>query len=150
MRLKGIPSSFERLRLAASTPGEHGQSLLDIKNLAARHGVDLLPVQLGPAIDGPLILHLNRPPRGHFVVIRPVGHTGKLVQVIDGARDPVVLDLEALRQLDEWSGYALIPRRGPNRWVVIPAASGAILAGWLAWSRARQREARSAVTTPES
>ncbi len=44
-------------------------------------------------------------------MIRPVGHTGLLIQMLDGDRTPMVLDVEQLFGSPLWTGFALIPRR---------------------------------------
>jgi hypothetical protein len=57
-------------------------------------------------------------------VIRPVGHSGKLVQVLDPNRDPEVLDADRLERSRSWTGLALVPRRSSR--------SGQVFAGLLA------------------
>ena len=63
------------------------------------------------AIDRPMLVFLKRGSHGHFVVIRPIGHTGKLVQVIDSARGTEVVDKSDLINSPDWTGLALIPVR---------------------------------------
>jgi hypothetical protein len=105
---KGTLSQIED-SLPAPTPA--GYSLKDLQVALSRFGVQVHGVQIGtrPAdIDRPLLLHLRRGNHGHFVTVRPVGHSGKLVQLLDALRSPIVLDKADLVRSPEWSGLALV------------------------------------------
>ena len=79
------------------------------------------------APDRPAIAFLERDGHGHYAVVRPVGHSGKLVQIIDAAEgDPIVMDATDLYALRQWTGLALVPRR-PN-WPFRVAAGAAAIA----------------------
>jgi hypothetical protein len=64
---------------------------------------------------------LQKGERGHFVVIRPVGHSRKLIQVIDAASDPIIMDASDPYSSPEWTGLALIRQR--SNWTNLSLAS---------------------------
>ena len=68
----------------------------------------------------PLLAFLKVEGKGHFVAIRPVGHTGKLAQVIDSNQAPRVMDRADLVASDQWTGVVLAPRR--TDWAVVAGA----------------------------
>jgi hypothetical protein len=70
---------------------------------------------------------MNWQPSGHFIVIRPVGHSGTLVQILDPNRAPYVIEADQLHTLPGWTGIALVPDR-PN-WPLRIAAISTLLAG---------------------
>ena len=77
--------------------------------------------------------------RGHYVLVRPVGHTGKLVQVLNGVEPTRIMDKEVLFASSEWTGLVLAPRRtGWVDWVVVLLSSLSGL-GLLAWLLPRRR-----------
>jgi hypothetical protein len=63
------------------------------------------------APDGPRLAFVKRGEHGHFLALRPVGHTGRLVQVIDAGREPAILDAGRLYASPEWTGLVLAPSR---------------------------------------
>ena len=67
------------------------------------------------AIDRPMLVFLRRKGHGHYVVVRPVGHTGKLVQVIDNFGPPEVVDKATLLASPVWTGIALLRESRSNR-----------------------------------
>lgn len=95
LRLENVGIELSRIEahLPARSAGEH--SMKDVLNAAKALGIKLKGVTLRKevkAIDQTMIVFLKRGEHGHFLVIRPVGHTGKLVQVIDSAEPPDVID----------------------------------------------------------
>ena len=138
LRLEGFSVELPRVesRLPASPRG--GNSMKDLRLAARAFGMELTGVAMpkdGRAIDRPIIMFLKRGPHGHFLVVRPVGHTGKLVQVIDSVAPPAVIDKAELSASPEWTGLALVPDR-PN--VLVWAAGGVVVlcaaAAKLAWA----------------
>ena len=127
--------------LAASMPGIHprGYSLSEIRDAADRLGLPLVGARIGDdgrPPDGPSVVLINREERhGHFVVVRPIGHTGKLVQVLDPVGDPEILDAARLYSSPGWTGLALVQRhRGISRRTLLGIAAGSVGAFLLAWS----------------
>lgn len=102
--------------LKAILPARHrlGYSMEDLLNAGARLGLPLEPLRLPPgarAPDRPMIVYLKDIPTGHFAVIRPVGITGKMIQVLDPPHAPRITDFSAYSSTLAWTGRALAPRR---------------------------------------
>ncbi len=116
LHLTGRSPDLDRLRSVLGAPGPSGHSFRELRQAAARFGLSLdavvLPKQR-PAFQGPVLLFVKMGKEGHFLVVRPVGHTGHLVQVLNGERPPDVIDAERLFASPAWTGLALVPHR-PN------------------------------------
>ncbi|MGC8643131.1 MAG: cysteine peptidase family C39 domain-containing protein [Isosphaeraceae bacterium] len=122
-KLEGRGEALERLRAALPAPRAEGYSMKDLRLASLACGLRLTGVFLGKderAIDRPMLMYLRRGSRGHFLVVRPVGVTGKLVQLIDSVRAPEVMDKSELFSSREWTGLALVPN--PPRWASRPVA----------------------------
>lgn len=151
--LEGHPvePDFLLARLRPSSPA--GPSLEELRETAGACGLALRGVRLRKderAIDRPMIVFLKRSAHGHFQVVRPVGHTGKLAQVIDPNWPPAVVDQAVLFSAPEWTGIALIPDRRPGwgvriAWGLVGGGAAAGLV-WLG-SRLRRRIVRPASRT---
>ena len=103
--------------VSSALPGGRSRhySLAELRSSASKIGLDLSGVRLSggtSAPDRPALAFLKRGAHGHFVVVRPVGHSGNLVQVIDPNEKPVVVDAKVLYASPEWTGLALVPARG--------------------------------------
>ena len=143
---RSVPVSSIRRSLPALDP--NGHSMAELRDAARALGLGLTGVQFRQgdvAPDRPALIFLERDGHGHFAVIRPVGHSGKLVQIIDPAEDPFVMDAAALYALPQWTGLALVPSR-PS-WILriavgfsLVAASGAL----VIWARREHRRRRPA------
>ncbi len=123
-RLEGRRTSLEVLGSALPAPGREGYSLLDLRRAAHLGGLPLDAVVLPKrrsAIVGPTVFYLKESGAGHFIVVRPVGHTGKLIQVLDGEREPLVADADWLFASPAWTGIALVPHR--TNYLVLNAGS---------------------------
>lgn len=109
--LEGVSLDFTKLETCLPEPGPGGYSMLELREAASRLGFRLIGVrieQIESAIDRPMIAFLNRPPHGHFVVIRPIGHTGRLVQVLDPSAEAYVVDAGRLFRSKDWTGAVLM------------------------------------------
>ena len=143
LRLEGRPTELNKI-VALLPPGERrGTSLLKLREAARALGLTLTGVKLGPTelnLDRPALVYLNRSPHDHFVVVREIGHTGKLIQVLDPNRPPEVWDKARLLASSEWSGFALIPSRPNIRLATVLACLFVVLAvciGRMARKRSR-------------
>jgi hypothetical protein len=127
--LEGRPVGPEEVaeHLPRPEPG-WGRSLLDLQDAAGALGLTLRGVSLSEPIrlDRPALVRLREGDHDHAVVVRPVGWTGRLVQVIDPTSGPRVMDASLLPALAGWNGRALIPSRA--RWGG-RMAGGMVLAG---------------------
>ena len=150
LRLEGRSTDPARIVAAldgVAAPSEtkepvQGRSMRDLRDAAGRLGIKLDGVRWpsGPTPpDRPVIAFLDRKPHGHFVTVRPVGHSGKLVQVFDGETDPKVIDAAKLIATSEWTGLILAPRRA--NWLARLAGVGVAVA-LMAWPIARYSRSR--------
>ena len=116
LQLEGRPGGPQAVVSHLPPRSSGGYSMWELREAAKAMGLTLTGVRVGrgdPAPDRPILALLDKKPDGHFVVVRPVGRTGKLVQVIDPVGQLEVLDASALYASPEWTGMALIPSR-PN------------------------------------
>jgi len=85
-----------------------GLSLLDLKLQAERMGFQAAAVRLNfaalPKLQGPIVIHLQRPGYNHFAILR--GVRGDRVYLADPSRGNVRLSIDRFAQ--EWSGIALV------------------------------------------
>ena len=111
LRLEGKTTDLGQITSHLPPVPAAGYSMKELRDAAQDLGLDLTGVKLrnvGRLDDGPSILYLNKGGHGHFVVIRPVGHTGKMIQMFDSARYPTLLDVDSFRNSQEWTGLVLI------------------------------------------
>ncbi len=124
LRLEGRSTELDRLLGILGPSTSPGRSFLSLRHAARECGLNLEAVALPktpPSLSGPALAFIKGESEGHFLVVRPVGHTGRLVQVLDGDREPVVLDAESLFASPAWTGLALVPRR--TNWAVVISVS---------------------------
>ncbi len=127
LRLEGRPATVDALIARLPKPGPRGYTMADLRDAAGASGLRLDGVRLRTGLkrlDRPALVFLHRGGHGHFAVVRPVGHTGKLVQVLDPGRMPTVVDASELAASHDWTALALAPDRRPP-WAA-PAALAAV------------------------
>jgi hypothetical protein len=143
LSLEGRRTNLDRIESALGALTPDGHSFLEIRAAARRLGLRLDAVVVRRErlqISGPTLAFVKSGQHGHFIVVRPVGHTGRLLQILDGYRDPLVVDADRLFASDAWTGLGLVPHK-PNYLVV---AAGALSAACLAalglrqWNRGRR------------
>lgn len=135
LRMEGENASIADIQSALPPRPKLGYSLAELRGAARSLGVELIGVQLAPlaeSIDRPAIVLFRGARGGHFAVVRPVGTSRKLLQVIDSGRTPEVGDAVNLFRSPAWTGTALVPRRrssSPYRAVAIGVSllSGALI-----------------------
>jgi ABC-type bacteriocin/lantibiotic exporter with double-glycine peptidase domain len=116
LRLEGHPTDLATLESRLSSPSPRGHSMQQLRDAARSFGLDLIGVRLSKrhgSLDRPALVFLKEGHHGHFLVIRPIGQTGKLIQMLDSNRMPDVVDAADLFASPRWTGLALIPDR-PN------------------------------------
>ena len=114
LRLETKTHDLSQIKSLFPTTADGEHSFHELRVVASRCGLELDPVVLPmrpSAIDRPTVIFLKRDQEGHFILIRPVGHSGQLVQVFDGTQTPFVCDASTLYDSPSWTGLALIPRR---------------------------------------
>ena len=87
-------------------------SMAEIQRAAASRGVALEGREHGPDRPPPdrvSIAYMKTNGVGHYIVLRPVGVLGTMVQVIDPPRPPRVMDYDRLVSNPSWTGRLLVP-----------------------------------------
>lgn len=132
-QLEGRPASLGRVESALPPLQPAGHSMAELISAACKLGLNLEGVQRAKTdrrLDRSAILFSKTPKGGHFAVLRPVGTTGTMVQVIDPPHAPWITDYDRLAMGAPWTGKILI-RRDP--WVIrnmtplLMAVAGSIL-----------------------
>ena len=127
-RLENFPADLATVQKLFESPHPAGHSIPGIAAAARCLGLNVHGMRLktGPRkLDRPALVFIERGTHGHFVVVRPVGHTGTLVQVIDAHNSVEVLDYTTLTRQPGWTGYGLVPSR--NNTFMRLTLSGALL-----------------------
>ena len=146
--LAGRPSDLETIRRILGPAPAPGYSMAEIRDAARELGLDLVGVRLSKtdrSLDGPAIVFVKRGDRGHYCAMRPVGFTGRLVQVLDPSSDPEVLDAKDLDATTGWTGLALVAR--PKSWTSLGFGSAAVIAGSILAIRSQSRRGSPAKRT---
>ena len=145
LRLRSAEVELSNLRRILPHTEAHGLSMAEIQEASARYGVPLRGKRIGPddvPIDRPTIVLLKSGANsGHFVVLEPVGVSGKKVMILDFPRPAQIVDYADLIAGDAWTGLALAPitpweRFGP--WVMSGSGVGLAIVG-LIYPRRRRR-----------
>lgn len=113
LRFEGRPVSLARLGSALPSPVPGGYSMAELSEAARSLGLELEGVRFTKGdkpIDRPAIALVRDGRGGHFVVLRPVGTTGTMVQVIAPPRVPWITDYDRLVASRPWTGLILLPR----------------------------------------
>lgn len=154
LALEGRAMPIDTLRAHLPAPSPKGHSMAELRAAAKACGLALTGVKLprsNDAPDRPALVFLKQEDHGHFLVVRPVGHSGKLIQVIDSTGDPVVMDAVDLYASSQWTGLALIPVR-PN-WPLRIALGSTVFSGFafvLLLAASRSRAARGGAAGPSA
>jgi len=72
-------------------------SFQDLREAASSRGLRLIGVRFSKEdwpLDRPALIHLETERDGHFMVVRPVGHSGTMVQVFDPVQGLTVYDVD--------------------------------------------------------
>lgn len=120
--LTGKSANLEAIEKALPTHNTPGHSMADLRSAAWSQGVRLRGVRFvqgGGPLDRPAIAFLALANEGHFVVLRPVGVTGTMVQVLDPPFAPRVVDYADLLASRQWTGRILVPQSAFERFVEI-------------------------------
>lgn len=114
LQLQGKPASIERIEASLPARDPRGYSMADLSTAAGACGLKLEGVRFGradAALGGPAIAYFKDPIGGHFAVLRPLGATGTLVQLIDPPHAPSVHDYGDIIETPLWTGRILVPRK---------------------------------------
>ncbi len=131
LHLEGRPTDLTVIRSHLPAMPPAGYSMKELRDAARACGLQLSGLQPKDPIrelDRPMIAFLRQ---GHYIVARPVGHTGKQVQILNGAVDSTIIDKQTLLTGTGWTGLVLAPKRSsPVEWWAVPSAAlaGLVLA----------------------
>jgi hypothetical protein len=143
----GRPTTLEQLDALLPPRNAAGYSMAELARASRAAGVALEGVELdrrrGLRFSQPAIAYLHHERGGHFVLIRPVGTRGGMVQVIDPPRVPRVVDAGALAYRPGWTGRVLRPRPPWYRQPLPAVGLAAVVLGAAVW-RLRAKPARQA------
>jgi len=109
----GRPVSIDEV-IARLPSRPEGHSMKELQDASAGLGMSLEGRFIGKdirALDRPMLAFIKDDSLRHFLVIRPVGPTGSLVQVIDVSDPPQVMDKTDLVASSQWTGAVLIPKQ---------------------------------------
>ena len=133
LRLEGRSADLAALDSLLPPMPPAGYSMKELCNAARACGLDLSGFLLkdpSRELDRPMIAFLKP---GHYVVVRPVGQSGKLVQVLNGVEDSTVLDKQAVFESPAWTGLVLVPRRTTTRDRLVVFLAGLSILSFLLW-----------------
>jgi ABC-type bacteriocin/lantibiotic exporter with double-glycine peptidase domain len=137
LSVAGKPADLAAIEAVLPPPKAGGYSMLELREAANRLGLPLRAVaarEPGSWPERPAIALLGRGEHGHFVVVRPVGHTNRLVQVIDSNAAPRVVDLAELMGSPEWTGRVLVSSSGGRTAAgLLMIASGLVFVATTFW-----------------
>jgi hypothetical protein len=153
LRLEDRPVTLDRLEAALPPHHPDGYSMAELATAGGRLGLELEGVRFAKgdrALDRPAIAFLKDTRGGHFAVLRPVGTTGTMVQVIDPPYAPWIADYDRVLAAKSWTGRVLIPS---DPWSIRHAvllaavAIGLSLLAAALWRRRRPLDRGSDVLT---
>jgi ABC-type bacteriocin/lantibiotic exporter with double-glycine peptidase domain len=113
LRLEGRPVSLDRL--LDSLPPRHpdGYSMDELTAASRTLGLELEGIRFAKGDEPPkrpAIAFVKDDRGGHFAVLRPVGTTGTMVQVIDPPSPPWIGDFDRIIGTKIWTGRILVAR----------------------------------------
>jgi hypothetical protein len=151
LTLEKQPARLDRLESALPARRPDGYSMAELASAARSLGLDVEGVRFAKgdrALRRPAIAFLIGPAGGHYAVIRPVGTTGTMVQVIDPPHVPWIADYDRVFSSRPWTGRILVARdpwtlRGSVALTAGVAGFVSLLAGaGVALGRIRQNSSR--------
>jgi Peptidase C39 family len=155
LNLEGRAVALERLVSALPPRRPDGYSMAELAAASQSLGLHLDGVRFAKgdeALDRPAIAFFKDARGGHFAVLRPVGTTGTMAQVIDPPHVPWITDYDRLLVTRPWMGRILLPREPWTRRYALPLilAGAAIMVASVALRRrdSSRKENATAATVP--
>jgi hypothetical protein len=149
LNLEGAPVSVDRLNTLLPERRPDGYSMTELQSAAISLGLPLQGIRFtkGDEPPGrPSIAFFKDARGGHFSVLRPVGATGTMVQVIDPPHAPRIIDYDRLIAAPNRTGRILVP---PARWTLLRAAPWVfIAAGFVLIAAGMSRKRPRAAAPP--
>jgi hypothetical protein len=113
LQVEGRPVTLDRLEAALPPQHPDGYSMAELADAARSLGLRVEGVRFvkgDRALDRAAIAFIKDSKGGHFLVLRPVGTTSTMVQVIDPPHAPQITDYDRLFESRVWTGRILLPR----------------------------------------
>lgn len=111
LHLEGRGASLQELDDILPTRHPKGYSLEELARSSKRLGLELEGQQLRRRdlpLKRPAIAFSQSPSGGHFSVLRPIGTTGTMAQVIDPPHPTRIVDYSELMRMPSWTGRILV------------------------------------------
>lgn len=130
--LEGHNATLEQLTTALPARHPEGYSMAELAKASSTFGLELEGIRFAKGDKPPLrpiIAFLKDVRGGHFAVLRPVGTTGTMVQVLDPPNAPWIGDYTQVMTAKPWTGRVLTPRApwlSRNGLPILLAAAGII------------------------
>jgi hypothetical protein len=152
LAIEGSPTPIDTLKSHLPGGRPNGYSMAELRDAAGTLGLALIGVIIprsDRAPDRPALVFLKWKDHGHFVVARPVGHSGKLIQIIDLSDDPIVVEAAEFYASPGWTGLALVPRRRSWAWSIVASllVSGFSILALHTLGRLRRPKNRRAISS---
>jgi ABC-type bacteriocin/lantibiotic exporter with double-glycine peptidase domain len=112
-QLEGRAVTLDHLNSVLPPSRREGYSMAELSAASRSLGLEMEGIQFtkgDKALSRPAIAFLKDARGGHFAVLRPVGTTGKMVQVIDPPHAPWIADYDRVFSARPWTGRLLYPR----------------------------------------
>jgi len=109
--LESRPISLQGIEAVLPPRHPEGYSMAELVSAAAGRGLKLQGMRLGrdsPPLDRPAIAFMQDSRHGHFLVLRPVGTTNTMIQIIDPPHAPRVVEYTDLVRMPAWTGKLLV------------------------------------------
>lgn len=132
LHLEGLPVPLDHVKSVLPPRHPDGYSMAELAAAAEALGLGLEGMRFAEgdkAPARPVIAFLRDARGGHFAVLRPVGTTGTMVQVIDPPSAPWITDYDRVFSVRQWPGRVLVAR---DPWFVRKIAPLMIVTAGLA------------------
>lgn len=141
LRFLGKNVTLAEVHAALPPPSSEGHSIAEIQQGAAKLGVTLRCYQKYHVRE-PAIAFLRFSHSGHFVVLRPIGDSGTLIQMVDPIGEAFTTNWSTVTKYEGWTGVALVRYNPTWDWLAwFAVASPFLLVGYY-WLHSRRRFSR--------
>ncbi len=133
LQVEGHGVTLDRIESVLPPRHPDGYSMAELSAAAGSFGVHLDGIRFAKAdkaLTRSAIAFLKDGKGGHFAVLRPVGTTGTMVQVIDPPSAPWIADYDRVFSAKPWTGRILVARDAwivRNAMLLLTAVAGFIL-----------------------
>jgi ABC-type bacteriocin/lantibiotic exporter with double-glycine peptidase domain len=136
LRLEGRDISYRQVDAALPPANPLGYSMAELRDTAKKLGCEIEGVQQSrksAPLHRPAIAFFKDAGSGHFAVLRPVGTTGTMVQILDPPRAPQIVDFDRLIHERSWTGRLLLRTEEPFQRLIWALVGFVIVFSALRW-----------------